>query len=298
MNSFFARTTLLGLSLIASAAAAKPFQSLDTIKAEFTALGSPRYVSATATINYAKDTLDLVLVPVCNPAEGCDVNEPATAAYSFESVNSTVDRCGVVKTVALMDYIPVDGTRTQVTLTDASNFSCRGRKPAVATLNFEQKWYDRINGKWIQIRDRFASDYVETAVAFQGVIRAELESVTSQAFKGGSLFFDGRKTYVELTLNPVDGSESQIFTFDNAYTTVNDCGIIQTVASFDNKPVDGPAMKVTINNNRNNTCPTFAPLNTLDVVVENEYYSRLERGLVKTVDLLKADDIALIKPGK
>lgn len=303
MISFFARTTLLGLSLFASVASAKPFQSLDTIKAEFTAKKSARYLSASATLNYGSDTLILALTPVCPKGEECETAE--LTEYTFESVNSTVNACGVVTSVALIDQIPVDGIRTEVTLIDNSQYSCRGRKPA-AVMSVKQKWYNRLQGRWIQINDRFKANTVETVLTFQGVIRAdELESVTSAAFKGGSLFLDGRKGLVELTLNPVcreglecENPEAETFIFENARTEINDCGIIQTVASFDDRPVDGIFMKVTINYNSNNTCPTFAPLNTLDVVVEKAYYSRFEAKYVETVDLLKADEIALIKPGK
>jgi hypothetical protein len=300
MNSCFARTTLLGLSLIASMASAKPFQSLDTIQAEFTAKNSSRYLSATAKLNYANDTLNLALAPACPKDEECEAAE--VIEYTFESVNSTVNSCGVVTSVALIDQIPVDGIRTEVTLIDNSQYRCRGRKPA-AVMSVKQKWYNRLQGRWLQISDSFKADTVETVVAFQGVISADLNSVTSQAFIGGHVFLDGRNNFVELTLTPVMPEcpkdmmciqkmpEPKTYTFENAKTEINDCGIISTVASFNDRPLGGISMKVTITNNSNNTCPTFAPLNTLDVIVEKTED-------VVTVDLLKADEIALIKPGK
>lgn len=313
MNSFFARTTLLGLSLIASMASAKPFQSQDIIKAEFSTKKSTRYVSAFATLNYGNHTLDITLqpkMPVCPRGMMCAQVTPEPVEYSFGTVKSTVDHCGVITSKAFVNQLPVDGVYMEVILRDNSANRCADKTPVAATLNVKQKWYDRLQGKYVQTADRFISEIVDVEIPFQGVIRADLESVTSQAFIGGSIYLDGRNNFVELTLEPVmpecpkDMACAQVmpepvtYSFENAKTEIDGCGIIRTVASFDDRPVDGIFMKVTISNNGNNTCPTFAPLNALDVVVEKAHYSRLEAKYVETVDLLKADDIALIKPGK
>ncbi len=305
MNSFFARTTLLGLSLIAATASAKPFTGTDAIQGDFVARSSARYANAQVTLDHGKDKLALTLQPLCPKGEICE-SEPEAAEYVFESVNSTVNRCGVVTSVALIDQTPVDGIRTEVTLTDNSKSTCGASKPA-AVMNVKQKWYNRLAGRWVQINDRFIAKTLTHAVPYEGVIDAQLKSITTAAFKDGRAFLDGRKSYVELTLNPVcrEGStcetenlEPETFVFENAQTEINDCGIIQTVAVVDNRPVDGIYMKVQINNNGNNTCPTFAPLAALDVIVEKAYYSRFEAEYVETLDVLKADNVALIKPGK
>lgn len=312
MKSFFARTTLFGLSFFAaSMATARPFQSRDIINVEFSAKVSKNYLSASAKLNYGKHTLDLSLqprMPACQEGFMCAQVMPEPVEYSFENVKSTVDRCGVITTTALVDQIPVDGVRMEVALRDNSRSTCGGQKLNAAVMNVKQKWYNRLQGKWMASHDRFTAESVDAVMPFLGVIRAELESVSSERYLGGNLYFDGRKGLVDLTLQPVmpvcpEGMacaqvmpEPISYQLENAQTETDSCGIIRTVAFLDERPVDGIFMKVSFNNNRNNTCPTFAPLAALDVIVEQAYFSRLEGKEVETVDTFKAEDFALIKP--
>jgi hypothetical protein len=303
MDSVFARTTLLGLSLFASLASAKPFHAEHSITAEFSAHQSERYSHASALLNYADGTLDLGLQALCPEGETCE-EAPEIHTYNFESVKSTVNRCGVITSTVVVDKTPVDGVRFEVTLQDHSSSTCRGPKPAAATLDVNRKWYNRLQGGWVTSRDRFTADdvsLVEPAVPFQGVIRALLEPVTSEAFVGGHLAFDGRYGRIELSLDPVmppcpEGMmciqrmpPPETYKLENAKSHIDECGVIRITGRGQK---DATALDVQININSNNTCPTFAPLAALDVMVT------VTRDGVTTSDLLKADDYAMIKPGK
>ncbi len=146
-------------------------------------------------------------------------------------------------------------------------------------------------------------------ITYEAVYRAELTSKTSKAYTGGSLSVDGRTGVVSLTLQPVmpacgEGMvcaqrmpEPIEYTLENAKTEEDHCGIIRTKASFDQRPVDGIFLQVTINNNGNNTCPTLVALPALDLIVEQKYYDRLKGTEVRRVDTFQADDVALINPG-
>ncbi len=108
------------------------------------------------------------------------------------------------------------------------------------------------------------------------------------------------KVWVELTFcadseecTPETGATSN---FDKAQTVIDECGIIQTVASVDKRPVDGKLTEVTIKNNRNSTCPTFAPLSALEVIVKQTWWNRFEHAEVTTSETFEADDFAMIKP--
>ena len=143
---------------------------------------------------------------------------------------------------------------------------------------------------------------------YQAVIKAELLAKYSDRYLGGKLFFDGRKRLVQLELQPkmpacAEGrSCAQVmpepisYELRHAKSTLDSCGIIQTVAQVDQRPVDGIFLKVTIRNNMNNTCPTLVALPALDVNLEQKYYNRLEGREVSTFDSFIAKDVALIKP--
>ncbi|MDQ3230959.1 MAG: hypothetical protein M3Q07_03990 [Pseudobdellovibrionaceae bacterium] len=109
---------------------------------------------------------------------------PEPKITNFRSVNSTVDRCGVVTSVAVIDNNPVDGKRMQVTLVDSSQAKsgCRSVKPKAD-----------LTVKNAGVSHEFKTVSSEIVVIFQGVIRAQLKAVDSENFTSGDLFLDGRK---------------------------------------------------------------------------------------------------------
>lgn len=144
---------------------------------------------------------------------------------------------------------------------------------------------------------------------YQAVIHAELGAKNSTNYTGGSLNFDGRVGQVELTLQPKmpacpEGMacaqvmpEPVSYLLEGATTEIDNCGIIRTRVQKDDRPVDGIFLSVIINNNRNNTCPTFVALPALDVIVESKYYNRLKGGEVSQLDTFEASDFMMINPG-
>ncbi|MBC7531140.1 MAG: hypothetical protein H7318_06140 [Oligoflexus sp.] len=144
---------------------------------------------------------------------------------------------------------------------------------------------------------------------YQAVIHAELQAKNSTTYTGGTLDLDGRVGQVELTLQPkmpacAEGMmcaqlmpEPISYVLEGATTEVDHCGIIRTRVQKDDRPVDGMFLSIIINNNRGNSCPTFAALPALDVIVEKKYYNRIQGGEVQQLDTFEAADFAMINPG-
>ncbi|MBC7658110.1 MAG: hypothetical protein H7249_00225 [Chitinophagaceae bacterium] len=145
-------------------------------------------------------------------------------------------------------------------------------------------------------------------VPYQAVIRAELKAQFSEFYTDGSLFMDGRKASIKLGLQPKmpacaedslciqEMPEPLVYQFENARTEVDSCGIIRTRALIDQRPVDGNAISIVVNNNRHNRCPTFVALAPLDVILGTEYYDRIKGEEVTIVETFVAKDFVAIKP--
>ncbi len=152
----------------------------------------------------------------------------------------------------------------------------------------------------------FADHETQVQSAYSGVLQSELESQGSQRYLGASLSLDGRKGLVEISLQPImprcpEGRAcAQVmpmpvsYVVEEAQSKIDSCHIIRTVASFDQRPVDGIFLKVTILNNTNNTCPTFAPLPALEMIVETAYVSRLEGKTIETLDSFTSESFEIL----
>jgi len=284
MKFSFSRAALIGFSMLTASMA-----SARTFSADFVAVDSENFVSAAAKVDYRTRTLVLSLqpkMPECQEGYFCIQAFPAAQTYTFQKVMSKSDRCGFVITTALNDQLPVDGVRTEVTLVDKTNSRCK--KPfadTTATLSVKTAFYNRLEGRRVETLDSFAADNTPY------LIDVELSDLSSERYQSGFVRYDSRTRTIELGLNSVEAGEDEaayVQKLAQAKSKVDTCGIIRTIASVDNRPADGALRIVTINDNRKNTCPTFAPLADFDVIVQESYYSRLDQGEVEFVDVLKS----------
>jgi len=284
MKFSFSRAALISFSILTASMA-----SARTFSADFVSVNSENFVSASANVDYRTRTLVLSLqpkMPECQEGFSCIQAFPAARTYTFQKVMSKADRCGFVITTALDDQLPVDGVRTEVTLVDKANSRCN--KPfadTTATLTVKTAFYNRFEGRLVETLDRFAADNKPY------LIDAELSVVSSERYQSGFVRYDSRTRTIELSLKSVEAGEDEaayVQKIAQAKTKVDNCGIIRTIASVDNRPADGALRVVTINDNRKNTCPTFVALADFDVIVKESYYSRLDQGELEFVDVLKS----------
>ncbi|MFY7927908.1 MAG: hypothetical protein ACOVS5_03475 [Oligoflexus sp.] len=315
----FTRPILLGLCLIISASAsARSYRYKQALSAELDATSSERYTSASVAINNRKNQLTVSLQPLMPPcAEGmmCIQVMPEPIVYTLDKARTTVDPCGVIRTQASFDQRPVDGVFFKVIVND-NRFNRCPTFIALPNLELiiEEKFFSRLEEREVSQRDVFETDTIQMGKVqkpgFEGVIRAELNAESSNSYSSASLYLDGRKGVVELSLQPVmphcpEGlmcaqrmPEPISYSLDHAQTEIDECDIIRTTARIDQRSVDGVFLQVVISNNRNNRCPTFAPLPALSVVVEQSFFNRRQGREESSVDTFTADDFAMIKPAK
>ncbi len=269
----------------------------------FDANRSSRYISAKTFYAYGDSSLTISLqpqMPTCRQGMACIQLMPSPVSYELPVVSSVTNACGVVTTKALDDRRPVDGPLTSVKIVDNSKNSCNPSLVNVVRLEFSTEIFSRGMRKPVRTLDKFLS------APSQAVYGADLEADSNERYESASVTVDGRTATIDLSLTQVQplcpkGQDCQSieptvdYKLENARIRTNSCGVVQTIAGFDDTPVDGIEFRVTINNNMGNSCPTFAPLSAIEVVVEQRYYSRLERE-VQTIDFFRSENIRFIKP--
>jgi hypothetical protein len=260
------------------------------------------------------------VMPKCDEGMACIQMMPSTQEIEVEGAVATVDHCGIVTIVASKDDRPVDGPLVTITVRDNQNNSCPTLVAMKAIdVQYEQSYYNRFESDYVTETHRFSSDAVSTVdaveetvtpgqIEYQAVIRAQFEAGNSTRYDSGSLFMDGRKGLLEITLQPkmTPCAEGRMcaavmpvpFTvsLEGAVSTVDHCGIITTSVMKDQRPVDGAMTKITVRHNQNNTCPTFRALKAVEVVYERAYYDRINGKSVSEIDNFETDTVALIKP--
>ncbi len=90
----------------------------------------------------------------------------------------------------------------------------------------------------------------------------------------------------------VQGHERITLPLVDSYTNV--CGIKVYRAVRDMMPVDGAKEELTVYDNSNNTCPTFAPLAETQVDFQTSWYNRIEGGMITTFDRFEGDTLEYI----
>lgn len=271
--------------------------------------------------------IKLVLQPVmpkCAEGMACIQMIPSTQEIEVEGAVATVDHCGIVTIAATRDDRAFDGPLVSIKVRDNSKNTC----PTLVALKtievqYVNSYYNRFESQFITETHRFDSDDVTVVEAsgeeeveavtpgpieYQAVIRAQFESENSARYDSGSLFMDGRKGLLEITLQPkmTPCAEGRMcaavmpspFTvsLEGATSTVDHCGIVTTSVMKDQRPVDGAMTKITVRHNQNNTCPTFRALKAVEVVYERAYYNRIEGKSVSEIDNFETDTVAFIKP--
>ncbi|TNE97820.1 MAG: hypothetical protein EP326_10840 [Deltaproteobacteria bacterium] len=88
------------------------------------------------------------------------------------------------------------------------------------------------------------------------------------------------------------GHETITLPLVQTYTNV--CGIKVYKALKDMMPVDGVKEELTVYDNSNNHCPTFAPLAETQVDFQTTWYNRIEGGLSSTFDRFEGDTLEFI----
>ncbi len=278
MKSLVSRALLFGLGLFLElSTVAAPATVLEPFTATFEAYRSASYASATARMDYAGRTLRLVLqprMPSCPAGRVCIQAFPPPQTLFFKNVRINLDACGVVQTRALSE-------KTVVTLIDRSHSTCESNAEFIAELSVKSRW--SAGGETGATMDSFA-------VARD--LRAKLSGVASQLFESGTVIFNCLRGEVKLTLVPYPFGctkgrtcpqpppDPVVLSMTNAQTAMDACGVISTVAFIDNRQSDGQVQKVTIHDNRQNICPTYLPLATLDVIYETSEYSDKDQDLV------------------
>lgn len=278
MKSLFAHAAFFGLALFtASSAVAGNEQLPKPFTVTLDANPSETYVSATASMNYAARTLQVSLqprMPACPEGRACIQAFPPAQTFIFRNVRTSFDDCGVAQATA------VSG-KTLVTLTNRSTSICESNPEVVAELTIKSNKSVGSRPSWAVHSFASARD-----------LTASLSTVSSQQFSSGTVTFNRVRGDVELTLYPFPPEcpegmmciqkmpDPVVLSMTDAQTEINECGIVSTVAVIDNRPSDGSLQKVIVHDNRNNRCPTFLPLATLDVIYETSAFSRIDQDLV------------------
>jgi len=299
--------TLSALNMLAASHSsfASPFVTESNLNISFDANRSLRYESAKTFFAYGDNTLTVSLQPVtpeCPKGRACIQIVPNPVVYELADVSSTKNSCGVVTTIARDDRRPVDGPMVAVKIVDHSSNTCQPSLVNQVRMEFSTEIFSRGMKKPVRTLDKFIS------MPSGAVYGADLKPDTTERYESASVTVDGRSASVEVILTEVrapcaKGDVCELleptisYELKNARIRTNECGVVQTIAGFDDTPVDGIELVVTINNNLANTCPSFAPLPAIEMVVEQRYYSRLERE-VTTVDTFRGENIRFIKPSK
>ncbi len=279
MKSLVLRALVFGLGFfleLSTLAAHAPIPEPFTVT--FDAYRSASYASATARLDYGRRTLQLVLqprMPSCPEDRTCIQALPPPQTLFFRNVRINFDACGVIQARALSE-------KMVVTLIDRSRSPCESHAELVAELSVKRRWSTGSESSSTMDSFALARD-----------LTAKLSGLSSQLFQSGTVVFNRLRGDVELTLVPYPPStDLRVLSMTNAQTETDSCGVVSTFAVIDSRSTDGKLQKVTIHDNRNNQCPTYLPLATLDVIYETSAYSGVDHDLViLSSDLLSSAEI-------
>ena len=261
MNSLV-HASVLGFSLVASTLA-----SAKTFAGTLNALDSEKYENATASVNYKSRTLTLSLqprMPVCPEGRLCIQAFPPAITLTFKGAKSFVDSCGVITTQVHTQRAPIDGSKTEIVLVNNSENTCESTPEVFASLALKNRQGAPVDS-FVSARD----------------LSAELNGASVGQYLDGRLVLNRGTGDVNLSLQPVmpvcpEGMAcAQVMPlpvdlfFSKAVSTTNECGVVQTQTGLAWNESKGRFFTVLINDNRKNSCPTFAPLAPLDIVVRS-----------------------------
>lgn len=204
----FRNLLLIGALSVPALASAETIQYQAVIRAQLETVNSTRFTEGELFLDGRSGLVELTVqpkMPECPEGMMCAQVMPERQTYSLEGATSTVDHCGIISTTVEADARPVDGYFTKIVVRNNQNNTC----PTLVALkavdvNFEQAYYDRIQGKEVKFFDRFASDNV---------------ALINPADKGGDVPFAGqigKVTYADkiLTLELSHGGGCKEHAFD------------------------------------------------------------------------------------
>lgn len=163
MKKFILIATAL-ISLSASATSLKTQLSARLLRHDFdnnSPLASMQIAHSEVVIDFRNDmiALNFTLPWSCPPNALCALVMP-TRQFEVEYLEVETDECNISTFTAEDDQRPVDGAYEKITVRDFSRNTCPHIMvyPYVETsIEFEQKFYDRMNGKEVQYKHHFTA---------------------------------------------------------------------------------------------------------------------------------------------
>jgi hypothetical protein len=97
----------------------------------------------------------------CPPGRYCVAYIPIHK-IELDIQDISVDGCGVVTYKAVRDMMPVDGIREVLTVKDNSRSMCEIIYLAPTYIDYTETYYDRINGKLVNLHSRMTAGNLES----------------------------------------------------------------------------------------------------------------------------------------
>lgn len=282
----------LTLSLVYSASV-----SAQTLEDNLSILAEPLqksgFTQAALDFSYGDKSLQLTLqpeMPKCPVGFACIQVMPAPISYTLPVLSTGLKACGYRETVAELDRSPVDGPKQTLVIRDYFASQCGQDKQNLVTL----QWTESLQSRGMPKPKRSEARFIHQPRLSIDSLR--LIPVSQENYSSAELSFQGKKGLVSLTVQASCQPDQKdcveapytIEGLPRAKVRRDLCGIIRITTSEDQTPVDGFETRIEITDNRENQCPTFAPLSSFEVSLFQRYYSRFEQKEVILTDLFKS----------